>query len=158
MPVSTRLFLGGPISLPSFTIHTLLDEASLSQPSRNMQLNPAEISELIKSRIEGLGVSANIRNEGTVVSVTDGIVRVHGLSDAMDSLDIKQVLPFEHGLHQHLKSNHASLLAKMEKDGAKWKTKSGKDDAPEKVEFAKSCQAAEAELREAIAAFKKSFA
>ncbi|VTU17420.1 F0F1 ATP synthase subunit alpha [Variovorax sp. PBL-E5] len=48
-----------------------------------MQLNPAEISELIKSRIEGLGVSANIRNEGTVVSVTDGIVRVHGLSDAM---------------------------------------------------------------------------
>ena len=48
-----------------------------------MQLNPAEISELIKSRIEGLGVSANIRNEGTVVSVTDGIVRIHGLSDAM---------------------------------------------------------------------------
>ena len=48
-----------------------------------MQLNPAEISELIKSRIEGLGVSANIRNEGTVVSVTDGIVRVHGLSDVM---------------------------------------------------------------------------
>ncbi|MDB5826185.1 MAG: synthase subunit alpha, partial [Variovorax sp.] len=48
-----------------------------------MQLNSAEISELIKSRIEGLGVSANIRNEGTVVSVTDGIVRVHGLSDAM---------------------------------------------------------------------------
>jgi F-type H+-transporting ATPase subunit alpha len=33
------------------------------------------------SCIEGLGVSANIRNEGTVVSVTDGIVRVHGLAD-----------------------------------------------------------------------------
>ena len=48
-----------------------------------MQLNPAEISELIKSRIEGLGVSADIRNQGTVVSVTDGIVRVHGLSDVM---------------------------------------------------------------------------
>ena len=48
-----------------------------------MQLNPAEISELIKSRIEGLGVAADIRNQGTVVSVTDGIVRVHGLSDAM---------------------------------------------------------------------------
>ena len=48
-----------------------------------MQLNPAEISELIKSRIEGLGVSADIRNEGTVVSVTDGIVRIHGLSEAM---------------------------------------------------------------------------
>jgi len=48
-----------------------------------MQLNPAEISELIKSRIEGLGASTDIRNEGTVVSVTDGIVRVHGLSNAM---------------------------------------------------------------------------
>jgi F-type H+-transporting ATPase subunit alpha len=35
-----------------------------------MQLNPAEISELIKSRIEGLGSSADIRNQGTVVSVT----------------------------------------------------------------------------------------
>jgi F0F1-type ATP synthase alpha subunit len=48
-----------------------------------MQLNPAEISELIRSRIEGLGVSADIRNQGTVVSVTDGICRIHGLSDAM---------------------------------------------------------------------------
>jgi hypothetical protein len=37
-----------------------------------MQLNPAEISELIKSRIEGLSASADIRNQGTVVSVTDG--------------------------------------------------------------------------------------
>ena len=48
-----------------------------------MQLNPAEISELIKSRIEGLAPSADIRNQGTVVSVSDGIVRVHGLSDVM---------------------------------------------------------------------------
>src|ERR1700712_4794496 len=48
-----------------------------------MNLNPSEISELIKSRIEGLGASSDIRNQGTVVSVTDGICRVHGLSDAM---------------------------------------------------------------------------
>jgi len=48
-----------------------------------MQLNPAEISELIKSRIEGLSDSANIRNQGTVVSVSDGICRIHGLSDVM---------------------------------------------------------------------------
>ena len=48
-----------------------------------MQLNPTEISELIKSRIEGLGVSTDVRNQGTVVSVTDGIVRIHGLSEAM---------------------------------------------------------------------------
>ncbi|MFN8960618.1 MAG: F0F1 ATP synthase subunit alpha, partial [Betaproteobacteria bacterium] len=48
-----------------------------------MQLNPSEISELLKSRIQGLGVSAEIRTQGTVVSVTDGICRIHGLSDAM---------------------------------------------------------------------------
>lgn len=48
-----------------------------------MQLNPAEISELIKSRIEGLDAGANIRSEGTVISVSDGICRVYGLSEAM---------------------------------------------------------------------------
>jgi F-type H+-transporting ATPase subunit alpha len=48
-----------------------------------MQLNPTEISDLIKQRIESFESVAEARNEGTVVSVTDGIVRVHGLSDAM---------------------------------------------------------------------------
>ena len=48
-----------------------------------MQLNPSEISELIKSRIQNLDAGAQMRTQGTVVSVTDGICRVHGLSDAM---------------------------------------------------------------------------
>jgi len=48
-----------------------------------MQLNPSEISELIKSRINELGVDSKIRNEGTVISVTDGICRVYGLSGVM---------------------------------------------------------------------------
>lgn len=48
-----------------------------------MQLNTSEISELIKSRIQGLEASADVRNQGTVISVTDGIVRIHGLSDVM---------------------------------------------------------------------------
>ena len=48
-----------------------------------MQLNPSEISELLKTRIEGLGASSDIRTQGTVVSVTDGITRIHGLSDVM---------------------------------------------------------------------------
>src|SRR4051812_29388077 len=48
-----------------------------------MQLNPSEISELIKSRIQGLDGGAEVRNQGTVISVTDGIVRIHGLSDVM---------------------------------------------------------------------------
>ena len=48
-----------------------------------MQLNPAEISELLKSKIQNLDVAADARNQGTVVSVTDGICRIHGLSDVM---------------------------------------------------------------------------
>ena len=48
-----------------------------------MQLNPSEISELIKNRIESLGVKSEVRNQGSVVSVTDGICRVHGLSDVL---------------------------------------------------------------------------
>jgi F-type H+-transporting ATPase subunit alpha len=48
-----------------------------------MQLNPSEISELIKSRIEKFDLSTEAHNEGTVVSVTDGIVRIHGLADVM---------------------------------------------------------------------------
>ncbi|MDH4115375.1 MAG: F0F1 ATP synthase subunit alpha, partial [Burkholderiaceae bacterium] len=48
-----------------------------------MQLNPSEISELLKGRIKNLGVSTELRTQGTVVTVTDGICRVHGLSDVM---------------------------------------------------------------------------
>src|SRR5262252_1405287 len=48
-----------------------------------MQLNPAEISDLIKSKIQSLDTGAEVRTQGTVVSVSDGIARIHGLSDAM---------------------------------------------------------------------------
>ena len=48
-----------------------------------MQLNPSEISELIKSKIQSLEVGAEVRTQGTVVSLSDGIARIHGLSDAM---------------------------------------------------------------------------
>jgi len=48
-----------------------------------MQLNPSEISELIKNRLESFESAVQARTEGTVVSLTDGIARVHGLSDAM---------------------------------------------------------------------------
>ena len=48
-----------------------------------MQLNPSEISELIKERISGFKAEVEARNEGTVVSLSDGIVRIHGLADVM---------------------------------------------------------------------------
>ena len=46
-------------------------------------LNPSEISELIKTRIEKVALSAESRNEGTVTGVSDGIVRIFGLADVM---------------------------------------------------------------------------
>jgi F-type H+-transporting ATPase subunit alpha len=46
-------------------------------------LNPSEISDLIRSRIENFKLAAEARNEGTVVSVSDGITRIHGLADVM---------------------------------------------------------------------------
>ncbi|HIC47455.1 F0F1 ATP synthase subunit alpha, partial [Methylophaga sp.] len=48
-----------------------------------MQLNSAEISDLIKKRIESFEGATEARTEGTVVGVTDGIVRIHGLADVM---------------------------------------------------------------------------
>lgn len=47
------------------------------------QLKPSEISDLIKSKIQSMALAADVRTQGTVVSVTDGICRVHGLSDVM---------------------------------------------------------------------------
>ena len=48
-----------------------------------MQLNPSEISDLIKKRIEGFEATSEARSEGTIVSLMDGITRIHGLADAM---------------------------------------------------------------------------
>ena len=48
-----------------------------------MQLSTSEISELIKSRIKNFSTTSEARTQGTVVSVTDGIVRIHGLSNVL---------------------------------------------------------------------------
>ena len=47
------------------------------------QLNPSEISELIRQRIDQLDIGSEARNVGTIVSVSDGIIRIHGLADVM---------------------------------------------------------------------------
>ena len=59
------------------------------------QLNPSEISEIIKQRIETLDVATEAQNEGTVVSVTDGIIRIHGLADVMYG----EMIEFEGGVY-----------------------------------------------------------
>lgn len=59
------------------------------------QLNPSEISEIIKQRIDKLDVSVQAKNEGTIVSVADGIIRIHGLADVMYG----EMIEFEGGLY-----------------------------------------------------------
>src|SRR5215212_2550733 len=49
----------------------------------SMQLNPTEISDLIKKRIKNFEVVAEASTEGKVVGVTDGIVRIHGMADSL---------------------------------------------------------------------------
>jgi F-type H+-transporting ATPase subunit alpha len=58
------------------------------------QLNPSEISEIIKKRIDSLEVTSEAQNEGTVVSVQDGIVRIHGLAEVMYG----EMIEFDGGL------------------------------------------------------------
>jgi len=58
------------------------------------QLNPSEISDIIKERIGKLDTSSKAQNEGTIVSVSDGIVRIHGLADVMSG----EMIEFHNGL------------------------------------------------------------
>ena len=46
------------------------------------QLNPSEISDIIKQRIENLDIASQAQNEGTIIGVSDGIIRIHGLAEA----------------------------------------------------------------------------
>ena len=58
------------------------------------QLNPSEISDLIKQRIDALEVTSQATNEGTIVSVTDGIIRIHGLTE----VQYGEMIEFEGGV------------------------------------------------------------
>lgn len=69
-----------------------------------MQLNSTEISELIKQRIEKFNVVTEARNEGTIISVSDGIIRIHGLADAMQGEMIE------------LPNNRYALALNLERD------------------------------------------
>ena len=44
-----------------------------------MTINPTEISDIIKDKIKNLEIKTQSHNEGTVVSLTDGIARIYGL-------------------------------------------------------------------------------
>ena len=58
------------------------------------QLNPSEISSVLKEKIAGLDLSAERKNEGIIVNVSDGIVRIHGMGDVM----FGELIEFENGV------------------------------------------------------------
>jgi F-type H+-transporting ATPase subunit alpha len=68
------------------------------------QLSPVEISELIKQRIEQFDIKAEVRTEGTIVSLKDGIVRIYGLADVMQG----EMIEFD--------SNTFGLALNLERD------------------------------------------
>ncbi|KTC64861.1 ATP synthase F1 subunit alpha (plasmid) [Legionella adelaidensis] len=63
--------------------------------SEQIALNPSEISELIRKKIEEFNVVSEARNEGTIVSLKDGIVRLHGLADVM----LGEMIEFPNGIY-----------------------------------------------------------
>jgi F-type H+-transporting ATPase subunit alpha len=75
-----------------------------------MQINPDEITSILKSRIEGLDTSgADLTEVGTVLSVADGICRVHGLENCMSL----EMLEFPHdvtGLALNLESDNVGVV------------------------------------------------
>jgi len=58
------------------------------------ELNPSEISQVIKQKIDALDTSAKPSNEGTVVFLADGIARIHGLGEVMNG----ELIEFDHGV------------------------------------------------------------
>ena len=48
-----------------------------------MTINPTEISDIIKDKLKDFKLESKAHNEGTVVTLTDGIARIYGLTDAL---------------------------------------------------------------------------
>ena len=59
------------------------------------ELNPSEISQIIKQKIDALDSEPKPGNEGTIVFLADGIARIHGLGEVMNG----ELIQFEHGVH-----------------------------------------------------------
>ena len=58
------------------------------------ELNPSEISQIIRQKIDALDSEPKPSNEGTIVFLADGIARIHGLGEVMNG----ELIQFEHGV------------------------------------------------------------
>src|SRR5271165_1262118 len=75
-----------------------------------MQINPDEITSILKSRIEGLDAgAAELTEVGTVLSVADGIARVHGLENCM-SFEMLELPHDVTGLALNLESDNVGVV------------------------------------------------
>src|SRR5882757_1117188 len=75
-----------------------------------MQIKPDEITSILKSRIEGLDAGqADLTEVGTVLSVADGIARVHGLENCM-SLEMLELPHGVTGLALNLESDNVGAV------------------------------------------------
>src|SRR3984885_3952302 len=75
-----------------------------------MQINPDEITSILKSRIEGLDTtSAQLTEVGTVLSVADGICRIHGLENCM-SFEMLELPNDVTGLALNLESDNVGAV------------------------------------------------
>ncbi len=74
-----------------------------------MNLNPSEISELIKARIENFDVKSEVRSEGTIVSNKDGILRIHGLRDALQG-EVVVTSDGTHGMVLNLEQDSVGVV------------------------------------------------
>src|SRR6202051_3386933 len=75
-----------------------------------MQINPDEITSILKSRIEGLDAGrAELTEVGTVLSVADGIARLHGLENCM-SFELLELPHGVTGLALNLESDNVGAV------------------------------------------------
>ena len=75
-----------------------------------MKIKPDEITSILKSRIEGLdGGGADLSEVGTVLSIADGIARVHGLDNCM-SLELLELPHDVTGLALNLESDNVGAV------------------------------------------------
>src|SRR6185295_10867675 len=106
-----------------------------------MQLNPSEISDLIKNRIENFAAATESRNTGTIVSLQDGIVRIHGLSDAVQG----EMLEFPkntYGLALNLERDSVGAVILGDYEHLSEATRSRPPAASSKCRWARGCSAA----------------
>ena len=80
---------------PKMFVLELINDSINKLSDKTMdELNPSEISQVIRQKIDALDTSSAPSNEGTIVFLADGIARIHGLGEVMNG----ELIEFDHGV------------------------------------------------------------